>query len=341
MTFKIPSKISLAFQVSIWITFFFAVLIVIMMDFRITPKKIVPVVLTNVILNIILVNIHLYFLIPNFFKQRRKGLFFLILIVLIFFFSWAKAVVMYTLKPADVAETLLMSKGLKISIVTTLMMLILTLPLLFVDEILEKKVQAVELKNKALQTELQFLKMQVRPHFLFNILNNVYSMIYTNNKNAGPTILKLSGLMRYMLYDTSESMVLLQKEITYLQEYIDLQTIKQRDQSTVLFSTGELPKDLRIQPFLLIPFLENAFKHSNWDSQTGKGWIRAQVSFEKDCLIFNLSNSLSSPMKKKSIHGIGLKNVQQRLNLFYPEKHQLKIEHKEESYHVYLQIQFA
>jgi LytS/YehU family sensor histidine kinase len=341
MRFKIPSKISIAFQVCIWITFFFAVMIVFLMDFNIPPRKLVPIVLLNLLINIILVNVHLYFLIPNFFKAKKRVLYIFLLLILTAMLSLGKAAVIFPLKSPDSYEGFFTDKGLWIAVATSVMMLVLTLPLLFIDEVIEKKVQAVELKNKALETELQFLKMQVNPHFLFNVLNNVYSMIYTKNENAGPTVLKLSGLMRYMLYDTSEPLVLFQKEIEYLQEYIDLQTIKQKEQSTVQFSVGAYPKELKLQPFLLIPLLENAFKHGNWDAENGKGWMKCEILYANDTLFFDLSNSVSSPARKETTHGIGLKNVQQRLKLFYPEQHQLEIKSNKESHQVRLQIQFV
>ena len=341
MKFAIPSKISIAFQLCMWIAFFFAAMIVVLMDFKVTPQKVVPILLINVWLSIIMVNMNLYFLIPNFFKKKKKVLYALLLLLLVLVFSLGKAATMFPLKSPENIIPFYEDKGTLIAFATSIMMIVLTLPLLYIDEVIRKEIEKANIKAKALETELQFLKMQVNPHFLFNVLNNVYSMIYTKNENAGPTVLKLSGLMRYMLYDTSETLVEFEKELNYLQEYIDLQTLKQRQNSTVTFSIGSMPKELEIQPFLLIPFLENAFKHGNWDAENGKGWIKCEILYEKDNLIYNLSNSISSPTRKKSIHGIGLKNVQQRLELFYPERHQLRIVTTERSYEVCLQIQFA
>jgi len=133
----------------------------------------------------------------------------------------------------------------------------------------------------------------------------------------------------------------LKKEIKYLQEFIDLQTLKQVNHKTVTFTIHSLPEALKIPPFLFIPFLENAFKHGNWDEERKQGWIKGEFFYENNVLIFKLSNSISSPTEKKNVKGIGLKNVQQRLALFYPNKHLLSFEQKNDSYHVHLSIQFS
>src|SRR5579859_141950 len=185
--------------------------------------------------------------------------------------------------------------------------------------------RAQERQEENLKTELSFLRSQINPHFIFNILNNLVALEQMKSPELGPTILKLSSLMQYMLYDTDEERVELSKEVEYLQSYIDLQ--KQRFGAKVPVNVSlDVPEGFyEIEPMLLIPFVENAFKH-------GVGMI------ERPCIEINLRvrdgvlyfavrnryNPASSEIKDKS-SGIGLGNVSRRLDLLYEKQHVLLV----------------
>ena len=195
-----------------------------------------------------------------------------------------------------------------------------------------------EKKEQNLKTELSFLRSQITPHFIFNILHSMLAMARTKNDLLEPTILKLSGLMQYMLYETDEEKVSLADEVEYLQNYIDLQ--QQRFGNKVkINATLEVPDDYhQIEPMLLIPFIENAFKHGV--GLIEKPQIDIVLCLKQNKLSFcvdNKFNPFNNEIKDKT-SGIGLANVTRRLNLLYPENHNLLINRNGNLFHASLQI---
>lgn len=179
---------------------------------------------------------------------------------------------------------------------------------------------------ETMKSELSFLRSQVSPHFMFNVLNNILALARLKSDQLEPTIFKLSTLMRYMLYETNEEKVLLQKEIDYLNSYIDLQ--KQRIGGKVKLSVNILPAEshYEIAPMLLIPFIENAFKHGAAHVKDAQIDIEMKVvNGELNFVISNRFDAHDSDEHKDKTTGIGLNNVIRRLKLLYPEKHSLFI----------------
>lgn len=193
-------------------------------------------------------------------------------------------------------------------------------------------------ETENLKSELLFLRSQVSPHFMFNVLNNMVALARKKSDLLEPSLIKLSGLMRYMLYETDEQKVTLEKEIDYIQSYIDLQRQRFGKNLSVHSSFESVDGSREIEPMLLIPFVENAFKH-------GTGMIEhPEISIclkEKNAqLQFTVSNhfnNASSGIKDKS-SGIGLNNVRRRLNLLYGKNHTLNINDKDGCFTVKLQI---
>ncbi len=197
---------------------------------------------------------------------------------------------------------------------------------------------AKEKETENLKTELSFLRSQVSPHFMFNVLNNMVALARKKSDVLEPSLIKLSSLLRYMLYETDEEKVSLAKEIDYLQSYIDLQ--QQRFGKNILINVGIQPVDTsyEIEPMLLIPFVENAFKH-------GVGLIEeAQIDIEltvkHSVLQFFVRNRYSNEITeiRDKTSGIGLNNVKRRLNLLYGNQYSLLINKKEGWFTVSLQI---
>ncbi|OIN59988.1 histidine kinase [Arsenicibacter rosenii] len=188
--------------------------------------------------------------------------------------------------------------------------------------------------------ELAFLKSQVNPHFLFNTLNNIYALAYTKSPEAPEAILKLSGLMRYMLYESSSpdgqsQKVALSKEVKYLTNLIDLEKIRVANAQVHVQTEGNL--DLyRIEPLLLITFVENAFKHG--DLTNASQPLTILLSVKQGQLTFITKNK-KSQRQKDAVGGIGLQNVQRRLALLYPNRHTLQINDENGSYVCHLTIQ--
>jgi two-component system LytT family sensor kinase len=204
------------------------------------------------------------------------------------------------------------------------------------DRIKEERIRT-ERETENLKTELSLLRSQVSPHFMFNIMNNMVALARKKSDLLEPSLIKLSALLRYMLYETDEK-VPLQKEIEYIQSYIDLQ--RQRFGNNVEIKTcmQQVDPQYEIEPMLLIPFVENAFKHGTGMIENAE--IDIDLRIERDILTFSVHNKFNSQsieIKDKS-SGIGLANVQRRLDLLYGDKHTLLITKREHWFIVSLQI---
>lgn len=182
-----------------------------------------------------------------------------------------------------------------------------------------------EKQKERLQSELSFLRSQISPHFIFNILNSIVYLIRTQSALAETITIKLSELMRYMLYESENEHIRLEKEISYVETYIDLQKIRFEDDVAIRYSKEGSPGHRLIEPMLLIPFVENAFKHGT--ALVRDPEIEVRLNMEQDHLRFKVRNKISSETadNKDSSSGIGLRNVRRRLELLYPNKHQLHI----------------
>jgi len=192
------------------------------------------------------------------------------------------------------------------------------------------------------EAELKLLKAQLNPHFLFNTLNNLYGLSVVKSDKLPFLMLKLSDLLRYSLYETKDILVPLDKEITYLKNYIALEKIRLEDTTEINFEGKGSFSDYVIAPMLLIVFVENAFKHLTAQIKQ-KSNVTITIKTEDDLLSFYCSNSIDSSLNKennleKGKSGIGLVNVKKRLALIYPDKHQLKVQKTEEKYVIDLKL---
>ena len=195
-----------------------------------------------------------------------------------------------------------------------------------------------EMINQSQASELALLRSQVNPHFLFNTLNNIYSLVCQKSDDAPEAIMKLSSIMRYMLYDATSDKVLLEKEIEYLQSFIQLQRIRSRQPDFAeLAITGNI-NDKTIAPMLLIPFVENAFKHGS--RNIPHPGIKISLISEPDKIVFNVINHLrkNTIASKDLTGGIGLPNIKRRLDLIYPGKYTLEIKEEQGIFSVTLII---
>ncbi|MFZ4523256.1 MAG: sensor histidine kinase [Bacteroidales bacterium] len=204
--------------------------------------------------------------------------------------------------------------------------------------LLERWFQAEKLAKQNLQSELALLKNQINPHFLFNTLNNIDSLIKSNTEKASQTLLKLSDILRYMIYDTNVARVRLPDEISHIESYIDLQKIQHANLELVSFSVLGNPGNIEIAPMLFIPFVENAFKHCT-DKSTPAA-IRISFTITGNRVIFesvNISDN-AQRINKDDASGIGLAIVGRRLELLYPGKHILTIKEENGTFNVTLTV---
>ncbi|MDR6785902.1 two-component system LytT family sensor kinase [Pedobacter africanus] len=179
-----------------------------------------------------------------------------------------------------------------------------------------------DLVSEKRDMELQFLKSQLNPHFLFNSLNNIYSLAYQKSDKTADAILKLSEIMRYMIYESNDSWVSLSKEITYVQSYIELQKLRFKDGAAVEFTVNGEIDDQPVVPLILISFVENAFKHGV--ANDPKDPIRINIIANQKILHFSISNK-KNKHNKDQMGGVGLNNVERRLQLLYPDRYKLNI----------------
>lgn len=194
-----------------------------------------------------------------------------------------------------------------------------------------------ETENEKLNTELSFLKSQINPHFFFNTLNNIYSLAVVKSDKTAPSVMKLSQIMRYILTETQHDDVPLSKEVEFINNYIELQQVRLTDKVNVQFTVEGDVESLRIAPLLLIPFIENAFKYGVSTKEETR--IHLSLKTNQQRISFQAENYIvSSPGQEPEKTGIGINNVKRRLELLYPERHQLICEVRNQHYFVHLEI---
>lgn len=204
---------------------------------------------------------------------------------------------------------------------------------------LQKQAKIDELQSTIQESELQFLRSQINPHFLFNNLNNLYSYALQNSPKTPEIILEMSGVLRYMLYESKEQFVPLKKELEQLDNFIKLYKLQIENRGQVHFETSNIGTGYKIAPLILIVFVENAFKHSQ-SGQSSDIEIDISIKLEGSVLEFCCKNNFEVVTSLDTVaKGIGLQNVQKRLQLLYPNKHRLEIKDENKSYNVYLRLE--
>ena len=193
-----------------------------------------------------------------------------------------------------------------------------------------------ELEKQVLSAELLFLKSQINPHFLFNTLNNIYALTITKSDSAPEAVLKLSNMMRYMLHDSASERVMLAEEVDYLKSFISLQELRIVNPRRVQVSIQLPSEDFLIAPLLLIPTIENAFKHADFSGVDNRV-ITINIRVNNCKLVLEVENRFK-PFEKDTTSGVGLKNLKRRLDLIYPEKYTLVINEHTNTYYTKLEV---
>jgi sensor histidine kinase YesM len=293
---------------------------------------------------VLVVYFNLRFLLPKFLSKKRYWFYFILIVPTLSMIAWFSQFMferlvdyifpgyffisyfefqdyaLFTLIYLSVSTLLKMSKGW--------------------FELMETQQQLNQLKEENLNTELRALKSQINPHFLFNSLNSIYALSLDNDVVTPKIILKLSELLRFMLYETSEEKVDLEKEIHHLENYIDLQKLRVSEKAAIRFEKEGDFEDLKIAPLLLLPLVENGFKHGiKGDVENAFIVIFSKIENNEFTFSVKNNNGIVDEVEDDKYKGIGLKNVKRRLSLLYPEKHDLKIEADEKTFLVSLRIQ--
>ncbi len=212
---------------------------------------------------------------------------------------------------------------------------LLTTGLRVMLEYLYNTIRFREMQNTNLKTELAYLKSQVNPHFLFNTLNNITVLSETRPERVTPTVIQLSNVLRYQLYEGEKEQVLLHHEIENLRNYLNLEALRLNRPDFKIDVDGNLAQ-IAVAPLIFLPFVENALKHG----VNNRGEISLEMRFkmEGNMLVFFIENSRPKTAATQLNGGIGLKNIQRRLELLYPKRHELKIEDLEDRYRVWLRL---
>ncbi len=203
------------------------------------------------------------------------------------------------------------------------------------SSIREKYLRQTEIARH--HAELSYLKAQIHPHFFFNTLNSIYALTLKNSKKSSEVVLRLSGIMHYVLYESNADFVLLADEIKHLKDFIGIEELRFADRLDLSFDCNGETKSKMIAPLLLLPFVENAFKHS-LVNETEKAFVKIDITVTGNELTFKAENSYRKKHGVKSQHGVGLQNVMKRLTLTYPAEHQLKIYDTNDIFSVELKI---
>ena len=209
-------------------------------------------------------------------------------------------------------------------------------------EWLNEQTKNQRLEKEKLETELKFLRSQFNPHFLFNTINSIFFLIQQDPPRATQALAAFSDIMRYQLYECNEATISLKKEVHYLTSFVALEKLRKGDRVAIELSVCENLNGSRIAPFILMPFVENAFKHVSGTTEQGKR-IRISLQQHEGRLHFAVHNTKEAfpeptPAEMVSYGGIGLTNVRRRLALLYPDQHQLAIEEQPDAYSVNLTI---
>ena len=291
-----------------------------------------------------------YFQIPKLLLKRRNFVFGLSMLLSIYFFSaLGRLSIIYLAEPffrqnfvqESVAEVLSDSAYLfSIYFPSVYMYAFIMLLIKAVKNRFEEKHHIEVLQKEKVNNELKFLKAQIQPHFLFNTLNNLYALTLAKSDLAPKVVLKLSEVLDFILYQSVETNIAVQKEMELLEAFIELETLRHGNALHISFTHNIVDETVQIAPLMLLPLVENAFKHGTKNGPHAS--IDAELTVTKEELSFKINNKKNTKEKNHTINasssGIGITNLKRQLTLNYPKKHEIHINETEEDYQVTLHI---
>ncbi|MBS1681960.1 MAG: histidine kinase [Bacteroidetes bacterium] len=281
-----------------------------------------------------------YYVFPKYLHTRKYGKFALSFLLVVLVFSSGLSVYMHFLFKEfnqEIADNILFIFFVAFFSILSVTGVLCAIKML-TDKIKADRL-AIELDKQRMESELQYLKAQVNPHFLFNAINSIYFLIKKDPTQAADTLIQLSDLLRFQLYDCTDEKINIEKEVEYLHNFVALEAIRKGNKTKVDFQTSNNLQGFQLAPFLLIPFLENTFKYvSNFSESENK--IIVKMWHEDNHLHAHFFNTTDN-LVRITPGGIGHKNVKRRLELIYPEKHTLNIVERPGTYKVMLSLQVA
>lgn len=278
-------------------------------------------------------------LVPRFLYKKKYFPFALFFIAAIALSSFLKLLVLsWALRDVHLLDAINIKEKVYNNFVTQFFLVLASIGLKSVVDYLNLQKKLVEVAKQKVEAELNFLKSQINPHFLFNSLNAVYFLIDKNNAPARAALHKFSEMLRYQLYECNGEKIPIEKEIAYLKDYVALQQLRVSNNTAIQFDCGLDVHDFSIEPLLLIPFVENSFKHLSHFDKDKQNEVRIAISRTNGSLQFSVYNTTEHADLTTKQGGIGLTNVRQRLNLLYPGKHNFTITKKNDWFGVDLTL---
>jgi two-component system LytT family sensor kinase len=294
----------------------------------------------SVFFYILLIYFNLYYLIPVYLTEKRFWLYCLLLILAVLLLIPIKILILYLRFSGNEAAQQTILNDQETTFIAAFTITGGSTIFKIISDWAKHQREKKELEKQTMQSELRFLKSQINPHFLFNTLNNLYALTLKKSEKAPEIVLKLSEMMRYMLYECNEKYVPLSKEVAYMQNYIELEKLRQGKGADMSFEIHGEIRDQKITPLLLIPFIENSFKHGVKNTLQD-GFVHITMIVEEQFLQFEVINSkpaLAPKNEHNKSGGIGLVNVQRRLNLIYPDKYELQVNNTPNTYQIILTL---
>jgi LytS/YehU family sensor histidine kinase len=295
--------------------------------------------------NIVASYAHYFFILPNLIRDKKAfpyaAKLILLLVVILTIRIVCENQFFAQLTPNEAYYKTVKAMRIISTLWDTLTFLIFTGMIRFTLDWFDLENKKKQLENEKLIAELNYLKAQINPHFLFNTLHNLNYLVYAGSKNATEVIIKLSNIMRYMIYDANKEKVPLKKEIAYMNDYIHLESIRLNQKFQMDFMVTGNSEQVEVAPLIMLTFLENAFKHGVSD-QEPNCWIKVNLKTTDSQIDYEVANKkLNVPLNKNLKSGFGLENVKKRLDLSYPDKYTLNIRDEESVYKVNLILKLS
>lgn len=269
-----------------------------------------------------------YYLVNRFLYTRQIGFYLTTLALSIVAVSFPISIIVHHLVNNNDIKNIVWSWNFfLITVLTVLFTVVLIMVLKLLKNWYEEEQTRKHLIQLNLETELKFLKTQINPHFLFNSLNNLYALTLKKSDDAPEVVLKLSNILRYVLYETGEGKVPLEKEIQYIRDYIELEQIRLGSRVDIRFDTSGNLSSQMIEPMLFLTFVENSFKHGA-SAVIDKGWVNISLKVMSHHIEFNIANSKQNAAHNRlngHAGGIGLENLKKRLDILYPGRYNLDL----------------
>ena len=303
--------------------------------------------LGNLLIQLFVFYINFKILLPRLWERNRKLLYFLCVVALIIIsipLLWSVLNVLDLYHPffrrRNHGQFKIFPRGRHaIFAILNVLLPVVVGALIRANQLLKRKTkESLMLSNKVLESEMKALRSQINPHFLFNTLNNIYTLSQLKSDKTSDAVIQLSDLLRYVIYDSNNEFVLLKEEIKYIESYIKLQLLKDDEINNISVDISVPSEELKIAPMILVPIIENSFKHSNYEDFKN-GWIKIQIKTENKKLFLHAENSIPEiSYHKDGVGGVGMENVRKRLDMIYGKDHRLSIQKGNKSYSVNLEI---